>query len=112
MYQADLMTCINAPQAYTYGTVVVPTNGNYGVFKWSNGTGANSGTTTPTTATNQTVLGGKNALAENAFDANIIAPWAKGQSYQVVTNPSNPTGPPIITVTPQGQGGWAIYFYS
>jgi hypothetical protein len=113
MYQADLMTCINAPQAYTYGTVVVPTNGNYGEFKWSNGTGAQGGTTQPTTATNQTVLGGKNALAENAPDANIIAPWAVGQSYtSVITDPANPTGPPLVTTSPAGQGGWAIYFYA
>jgi len=113
MYQADLMSALNAPTPYNLGTAVVPTNGNYGVFKWNNGTGAKSGITQPVTATNQSVLGGNNALAENAFDANIIAPWARGQSYtSIITNPANPTGPPLVTTTPAGQGGWAIYFYS
>lgn len=112
LYQDDLMSSINAPSIYNYGTVAVPTNGNFGFFKWSNGTGARCGISQPITATNQTVLGGGNALAENSYDAATIAPWAKGESYaSVVTDPVNPTGPPIITTTPQGQGGWAVYFY-
>ena len=111
MFQADLMTCINCNSVYVYGTVGIPTNGNYGEFKWCNGGGARCGITQPTSSVNQIVLGGVNALAENAYDANVIAPWARGQSVTIVADPLNPAVP-IITLTPQGTGGWAIYFYA
>jgi hypothetical protein len=47
---------------------------------------------------------GRNYLAENSWDGDILGPWAIG-SFKVYNN----TG---VTVVPPGPGGMALYFYS
>jgi hypothetical protein len=111
MYQADLMTCINAPNSTNFGTFGIPANNEYGVLKTSTGAGSQYYSILPTATINLTEIPGRNALAENAPDANIIGPWAWGAYVSIVANPADPNNP-VITAFPQGQGGWAVYFYS
>jgi len=111
-YYSYLMETANAyyinGQSWDVGRFKVPASNMFGQFVASNGGGGFYGGEVQTIDASGTSIGGSNPNADSAFDAEIIGPWARGQTQTFTPSPTAPIG---VTNATQGQGGWAFYFY-